>query len=279
MRSLESPLRWVDAHLHVDLYEEERREPMLKEAFAAGVAAVVAVSMDLASSRTNRALSLRCPGRVMPAYGFHPEQTLPDAETLEQLFNWLDERLRAGEHFAIGEVGLPYYSRMEAEEKGASFDEEPYIRLLERFVKLAAGTKLPIVLHAVYEDADKVCDLLERHDVRRAHFHWFKGSPSTIERMARAGFFISITPDVLYEPEIQQLVRDYPLELMMTETDGPWPFEGPFNGRETHPTMVQDVAAAIAELKGIALEQAEIQLLNNAAACYDLPKLLHCKRE
>lgn len=252
---------------------------MLKEAFAAGVAAVVAVSMDLASSRSNRALSLRHPGQVMPAYGFHPEQALPDAETLEQLFNWLDDRLRAGEHFAIGEVGLPYYSRMEAKEKGASFDEEPYIRLLERFVKLAAETKLPIVLHAVYEDADGVCDLLERHDVRRAHFHWFKGSASTVERMARAGFFISITPDVVYEPEIQQLVRDYPLELMMTETDGPWPFEGPFNGRETHPMMVQDVAAAIAELKGIAVEQAEIQLLNNAATCYRLPKLQPCKGE
>lgn len=263
-------LQWIDTHLHVDLYEDGRRGPMLEEAYSAGIAGVVAVSMGLASSIINRELALRYPGWVMPAYGFHPEQPLPEAEALEELFRWIDDRHRSGEYFAIGEVGLPYYSRQEAEEKGASFDEGPYIRLLERFVKLAARYKRPIVLHAVYEDADKACDLLEKHGVERAHFHWFKGSVSTVERMVKAGCHISVTPDVLYETEIQQLVKDYPLELLMTETDGPWPFEGSFSGRETHPAMVRDVAAAIAELKGINPVAAAKQLLDNAAAFYGL---------
>lgn len=70
---------------------------------------------------------------------------------------------------AIGEVGLPYYLRKEDEHIAIN----SYISVLQRFVELASKYDLPIVLHAVYEDADVVCDLLEKHKVSRAHFHWF----------------------------------------------------------------------------------------------------------
>ena len=79
---------------------------------------------------------------------------------------------------------------------------------------------MPIVLHAVYEDADIVCDLLEKYKVSRAHFHWFKGSDETMKRMMRNGYYISITPDVLHKEKIRKIVSYYPLEYMMVETDG-----------------------------------------------------------
>lgn len=104
---------------------------------------------------------------------------------------------------AVGEVGLPYYSRLEATEAGQTFDDAPYIRLLERFIAFAAKHHKPIVLHAVYEDADIACELLQKHSVTRAHFHWFKGSKATIELMAKRGYSISFTPDITYEVEIQ----------------------------------------------------------------------------
>ncbi|UVI32445.1 TatD family hydrolase [Paenibacillus spongiae] len=260
--------RWFDAHLHVDLYPEQEREPLLSEAFSGGTAGVVAVSMHLESSRLNQTLAGRFPGRVLPAYGFHPEQPLPDDASIQELLRWIRVRFASGERLAIGEVGLPYYTRTEAEAAGKPFAQEPYIALLEKFVRLASDMQLPIVLHAVYEDADTTLDLLERHHVRKAHFHWFKGSPDTIERMIAAGYYISITPDVLYEEEIQQLVKQYPLELMMTETDGPWPFEGPFAGERTEPLMVRHVAGKIAELKGIPEDAAEWRLYRNAASFY-----------
>ncbi|HEX7056918.1 MAG TPA: TatD family hydrolase, partial [Bacilli bacterium] len=87
-------------------------------------------------------------------------------------------------------------------------------------------------------------------------------------RMMDRGYRISVTPDVLYEPEIQNLVRQYPLDLLMTETDGPWPFEGPFAGQMTNSVMVKSVAAKIAELKGVALKDAQAALYENAARFY-----------
>lgn len=60
----------------------------------------------------------------------------------------------------------------------------------------------------------------------------------------------------------------YPIELMMTETDGPWPFEGKFEGQETKPAMVQEVAAAIASIKGTPVLETEAKLLKNVIDFY-----------
>lgn len=260
----------IDAHIHLDLYEPTELHPMLEEAFRSGVEAVVAVSMHLASCQANEELVLRYPGRVHPAYGFHPEQELPGEDERARLLNWIRVRHERGEAFAIGEVGLPYYMRTEREAAGESFDESPYLEWLETFVKLAAELDRPIVLHAVYEDADKACDLLQRHGVRRAHFHWFKGSAETIDRMVASGYYVSITPDVAYESEIIELVERYPLGQLMAETDGPWPFEGPYSGRKTIPEMARYAAADIARIKGMAAEEAGAILLRNTKTFYGI---------
>lgn len=230
------------------------------------VSHLVAVSMNLASCQRTEQLAQRWPGTVLPAYGYHPEQPLLADEELEKLLAWMDER--KDQMIAIGEVGLPYYMRQEAEERGESFNRDAYVRMLIPFVKRAACWNKPIVLHAVYDDAAVVCDLLEQYEVKRAHFHWFKGDEQTVARMAANGYYISFTPDIVYESEIQELARRYSRELVMTETDGPWPFEGPFSGRATEPSMVRDVASAYAALHGMEPAEAVQQLYANAQRLY-----------
>lgn len=259
---------WIDAHIHVDKYAPEERERLLAEAYAEGCEAVVGVSVNLESSRVNRDLALRHAGRFMPAYGHHPEIPVPGPEEEAELFAWIRKRHEAGERFAIGEVGLPYYTRTEAEKAGRPFDEGPHLELLDRFAALAAELDRPIVLHAVYEDAEKACDALERHGVRRAHFHWFKGPESAVRRMIARGWHVSVTPDVVYEPEIRELVRAYPLELLMAETDGPWQYEGPYAGRATTPALVRDVIRAVAELKGLGVNETAGVMLETTKRFY-----------
>ncbi len=208
----------IDSHIHLDKYAPEEQAHILQELPDIGIEQLIAVSMDLASCRDNLTLHRQHPGRVKPAFGFHPEQPLPSDAEMDALFHWMSEHRR--EMTAVGEVGLPYYIRKEAEREGRSFELAFYIGLLDRFAEFAAAERTPMVLHAVYEDADTACDLLEKHGVTKAHFHWFKGSASTIDRMKRSGYFISFTPDIWYEEEIRNLAAAYPLELMMAETDG-----------------------------------------------------------
>lgn len=257
---------YIDAHIHLDKYKEQERSRILNDLKTCGVEGLIAVSMDLESCKENHRLHMNGPDRVLPAYGYHPEQPPLAAEAMEELVDWI--RHHREEMVAVGEVGLPYYMRKEAEEKGNPFSSAPYVAMLEKFIQLAGELNKPIVLHAVYEDAQTACDLLEKHGLQRAHFHWFKGDLETTERMIRNRYLISVTPDVVYEEEIQQLVRYYPLELMMAETDGPWPFEGPFTGRMTHPRMMASAAAKIAELKGLSPEETAGTLLRNTRDFY-----------
>lgn len=261
-------LRLIDAHIHLDGYDPEQR-PLLEKALEAEeLDGVIAVSMDAASCREVERWAERYPGLVHPAYGFHPEQLLPAETERIALLQWMDERRDA--MIAIGEVGLPYYLRQEAAGAGseAAFRRGAYVELLEAFVQRAAAWDKPIVLHAVYDDAPLVIDLLERYSVRTAHFHWFKGDAKTTERMAGNGYYISFTPDLAYEAEIRELALRYPADRVMTETDGPWPFEGPFAGQVTLPLMVRDVAASWAALQRLEMDQAAALLRANAKRCY-----------
>ncbi|WP_438351911.1 TatD family hydrolase [Paenibacillus sp. FA6] len=257
----------IDAHIHLDSYSGE--QPLhLAELSNDGVSGVIAVSMNLQSSIRNLEIARLHPTLVHPAFGFHPEQQLPTSEEVAELLSWMKDHHH--DMIAVGEVGLPYYSQLEAKETGQSFDQTPYIVLLEQFISFAAIYDKPIILHAVYEDAITACNLLEKHGVTRAHFHWFKGSADTVERMANNGYFISFTPDILYEAEIQELARLYPKEQVMAETDGPWPFEGPFSGQMTHPRMVSDVIETWSQIHDISVDAARKIIHSNTQRFYGI---------
>ncbi|WP_442601711.1 TatD family hydrolase [Paenibacillus sp. KN14-4R] len=258
----------IDSHIHLDLYNQEEQEQILSSLSKYNIDSAIAVSMQLSSCIANHKLHLSHPKSVHPAYGFHPEQALPSDSEFQQLVAWIEEH--QDEMIAIGEVGLPYYMRQEAEEKGLPFNLQSYIDLLEMFVALAAKLDKPIILHAVYEDVDIACDLLEKYNVNRAHFHWFKGSRATVERMMRNGYYISFTPDIAYEEEIQQLAKDVRVDRMLVETDGPWPFEGPFQGQMTHPRMIHAVAEHLAAIKGLSLEETVQHIRSNTARLYSI---------
>ncbi|HEY4553214.1 MAG TPA: TatD family hydrolase, partial [Bacillaceae bacterium] len=222
----------IDAHIHLDLYEDKEIEILLDDLDRVQCTSLISVSFHLESCRKNLELAER-DGRVKPAFGFHPEQEIPSERDLDELFSWMETHKDS--MVAVGEVGLPYYMR---QGHGAGFRLGGYIELLEEFCKRASRWDIPISLHAVYDDAPVVCVLLEKNNIKDAHFHWFKGDRSVTERMIENGYMISVTPDVLYEQEIRQLVELYPLGQIMVETDGPWRFEGMFSGRMTHPEMI-----------------------------------------
>lgn len=251
----------IDAHIHLDQYIEEELDAIFQEASL--LEAIVSVSSDLQSCKKNLSLS-KTYTIVKPAFGFHPEQPLPSESQLKTLVDWIEKNRH--DMAAIGEVGLPYYLRKQKNYGG--FPLYRYIELLETFIVLAKKWEKPIVLHAVYEDAPVVCDLLERHSISKAHFHWFKGDSKTIERMIHNGYFISVTPDVVYEKEIQDLAQAYPLEQLMVETDGPWPFEGPFKGMMTSPLMIHQSIETISNLKKASLEDTYHKIFVNTRNFY-----------
>jgi TatD DNase family protein len=247
----------IDTHIHLDKYKDKEISEIVSE-----VEAVVSVSMNLDSCKRNLSLAKIYPS-IRPAFGWHPEQEIPSDDQLAQLFSWI--HAMKDESIAIGEIGLPYYLK-EKNKLVQSYAQ--YIEVLESFIKLAVQLDKPIALHAVYDDAHIVCDLLEKHTVKKAHFHWFKGDKKLVERLKANRYPISITPDLLYEEEIQEIVQEFPLDLMMVETDGPWPFKGPFVGKQTRPWMIHNTLEEISQIKRTELDNVYKQIYLNSNKFY-----------
>ncbi len=253
----------VDAHIHLDQYKNSEIERMVKDTDE--IDGLLTVSTNLQSCKRNLHLS-KTYEKVKPAFGYHPEQNLPTDDEMNSLTEWMFKHLE--DMIAIGEVGLPYYLRQSGDVSQYQYGQ--YIELLEVFIQLAKRWQKPIILHAVYDDASLVCDLLEKYSVSNAHFHWFKGDDLTIARMVENGYFISVTPEIVYKEKIQKLVNSYPLEQMMVETDGPWPFEGPFAGKMTHPRMMWHSIAMIAEMKRFTTIEAAKIIRENTLSLYGI---------
>ncbi|WP_339227071.1 TatD family hydrolase [Oceanobacillus sp. FSL K6-2867] len=253
----------IDSHIHFDMYGKTEQIEMLLDFHVHNIEAIISVSNHLQSAKRNLMLVKEDP-RIRAAFGYHPEQRLPTDNEVRDLLDFIEKNQQY--MIAVGEVGLPYYLR----KKHPEINLQGYIEVLEQFIQQAVILNKPIVLHAVYEDAPIVCSLLEKYNVKQAHFHWFKGDQRTIERMKQNNCYISVTPDVVYKKKIQQLVKIYPIGQLMVETDGPWSFEKEFEGHRTHPKMLHQSIAVIAALKHIPLDQVYQKIYENTCRFYGL---------
>ena len=231
-------MRMIDSHIHLDQYSFTERQKIIDYLKAIDGAAI-AVSTDKASSMKNLQ---EATFPIYPAIGWHPEQKLMRDEEQIDFLQWASEHI--DQAIAVGEVGLPQYLRRE----DPTLDDRPYLEFLEEWILLAKRANKPVILHAVYDDAPKVLQLLEKHSITHAHFHWFKGEEKTIERIVANDYKLSVTPEVVYRKKIQRMLRYVPLSSLMIETDGPWPFEGPFTRKMTHPSMMIKSIEALSTL-------------------------------
>ncbi|KAF0993653.1 TatD family hydrolase [Geobacillus sp. TFV-3] len=248
----------IDAHIHLDQYTDI--DEQINRWQEAGITGVVAVSTDLRSSCRTLELKQRFPSFVYAAIGFHPEQPLPSEADWNEWTELVKQERRLLS--AIGEVGLPYYSA-EACAKLSAYQER-----LTEIAAIAADASLPLVLHAVYDRAETTLAMLQQAGIRRAHFHWLKADPAVVKQIVECGYYISVTPEVCYRERDKQLLSLVPIEQLLLETDGPWPFAGPFAGKPTTPLWLLDSVRAAARHYGQDIEQVKTIIITNTKRLY-----------
>ncbi len=238
----------IDSHIHLDADQYADVAGLIKRARDAGVTAAVVPGITPASNRRVLEMAAEHPGFVQPAIGFHPERFELTDDDMEATLALI--RSRRESICAVGEVGLPYYGD---DARDADVVARGRI-ILARFAEVAAVLDLALILHCPHETARDALAIVQRAKVRRAVFHWHKSGAATTGAIIAAGYFISLTPEVVYRERDQALAKMVPLTNLMIETDGPWPYRGPFAGRMTEPAMVADAVAAIASIKRVATE-------------------------
>ncbi len=252
----------IDSHVHLDADQYADPTGPIKRALDAQVSAMIVPGTGPDSNRRVIDLARRNPGVVYAAIGFHPERfELTDRNADDVLEAIKRERESI---CAIGEVGLPWYG----ERAGDTAVLERSRKTLARFASAATLYDLPLILHAPHQTAADALEIVRAAGVRRAVFHWHKSDEATTRAILAADYFISLTPEVVYRERDQELARMLPLEKMLVETDGPWPYGGPFAGKLTEPAMVKDVVAAVAHLKCATFEEIATTTTANAQALF-----------
>jgi TatD DNase family protein len=67
--------------------------------------------------------------------------------------------------------------------------------------------------------------------------------------MIKNGYYISLTPDLLYKEKTHQLARPFPIDHIMVETDGPWQLDGPFLHQQIVPTLIHHTIHHLSALR------------------------------
>jgi len=254
----------IDSHVHLDADQYPDPSSAIKRAQDAGVSAMVVPGVGRESNRRVVELGRQYPGVVFPAVGFHPEQfENSEHDALEVLETIARER---DSICAVGEVGLPWYGDRA---RDAVVRDAAKLRLA-RFAELAAAMDLALILHAPHQSAAEALAIIGEAGVTRAVFHWHKSDEQTTRAIIKAGYFISLTPEVAYRERDQDLARMIPSDRMIVETDGPWPYGGQFAGRLTEPAMIKDVVVAFAHLRCTTFEEIAAATTANAHALFRL---------
>lgn len=255
----------VDAHCHLDAPAYGDLDAVCDQSRQAGVNAIVAAGTGLASNMQILALQECHPEQIWSALGLHPERGDTSWEELWSVVAQVQEQ--RVQVVALGEIGLPYYAitaqRMTSEQ---AREREAFLHTL---VRQAVRLNLPVVLHAPHTAAAVALDIVKRYQPPGALFHWHKGPPEVTAAICDAGYFISVTPEVCYRERDRQLVQSVPLDCLLLESDGPWPYDGEFAGEPSMPAHVARVATEVARLKGVSRQEIEEKTTTNAYRLFD----------
>jgi TatD DNase family protein len=254
----------IDSHIHLDADQYADVVALIKRAHDAGIKAAVVPGTTPASNRRVMELTSAHPDFVHGAIGFHPERLELSEADLELTLAMV--RANRDRICAIGEVGLPWYGEI-ARREDVTLRAQ---KVLKRFAHLASELDLALILHCPHQAAGEALQIIQAAGIRRAVFHWHKSDQQTTRAILEAGYVISLTPEVVYRERDRQLAAMVPLDQMMVETDGPWPYGGPFEGRLTEPNFIADVISAIARIQGYSKETIMEALAKNAETIFGI---------
>jgi len=252
-------MRFADAHIHLaDSKYAQNIGEIIEDAKRLNVFALVANSMDLESSRRSLSLAEEYPDHVYAALGIHPwntKQLNPNEveDTINLIFENKENRQRV---VAVGEIGL------DSSYSGNDEPTEAQMQVFHKMLSTAEKTSLPVIIHS-RGTTSQIVSLLPSYKIGKVLLHWFSQPHSLIPTIVDRGYYITEGVPSVFSNGIREVIRRIPLTNLMTETDGPVSFRGPFKGKLTTPSFIPTVVEAIAQLKGKEKSEVADQIFQN----------------
>lgn len=263
---------FIDSHCHLDRLSEHTHggdvAATLAAARAANVSQFLAISVTLEELPGLAAIAREHQDVAISA-GLHPLHTTPNEPSV-------DDIVEAAEQYgavAIGETGLDYHYQ----------DSVPIAVQHERFKRhllAARELELPVIVHTREAKQETLALLREYSNPKVGGvLHCFTEDIEMAREAVRLGFYISLSGIITFRnaASLRDLARQLPLDRLLIETDSPYLAPVPYRGKPNEPAWVVEVAACIAQARGISVDEVAMQTTANfyhlfRAAAPDAPE-------
>ena len=266
---------WIDTHCHLDAPEfSSSLTSIISAAKDKNVRAILLPTVKAADSQSVRTLALQycneIPGLVY-TLGIHPLYTNHAQESdLKLLEEQITQSLVDPRFVGIGEIGLDYFVE--------DLDPHQQEHFFHAQLDLAEQFRLPVILH-VRRSQDAILKALRRRKIPGGIAHAFNGSFQQAEQFIELGFKLGFGGAATYERalQIRRLVKELPLESIVTETDAPdippaWLRSDNLTLNE--PEFLPRIAGELAAIRGMNESDFALAVWRNAMqALPRLPKL------
>lgn len=242
---------YIDTHAHLfDRQFDEDRPQTVARAVAAGVKKMILPSVDSHSHEDMIRMVRENEGVCFGAIGLHPTSINDNSRWREELKTVRKYLKESPIQFcAIGEVGLDLHWST------SSLSEQSQALAIQ--AQLAVEYDLPLILH-VRDAWNEIVPLLEPlHGQIRGVFHSFQGTIGDYHRIKALGdFAVGIGGYVTYKNSTAPaVIEQIPLEDIILETDSPYLTPVPFRGTRNESAHIPVIAAKVAEIKGVTVEE------------------------
>jgi TatD DNase family protein len=256
---------YLDVHTH--LTHERFADDcglVIERARTAKLGAIVVNGLEPVSNRQILDMAERDP-LIRPALGIYPIDAvcniLPPDFAFEVVrfdvdaeIKFIEEMAAAGRLTAVGECGLDGHWVGKD-----TFPEQE--RVFESLVDIAIRYDLPVIIHTRKREV-RSAEILRALGARNVDFHCYGGKVRNALRWANEdGWWFSIPANARRNEAFGKMLRELPVEKILTETDAP--YLGPEPGVRSEPAAVVGTVAYLAELRGWTEEEACAQVWQN----------------
>ena len=183
---------------------------------------------------------------VFATVGVHPNEHSGYEPSVDELIAAAQDSKVIG----IGETGLDYF-RSEG-------DLEWQRERFRRHIRAAKAVGKPLVVHSRDAQPDTVNILREEEAAAVGGvMHCFVDDWDTAMRALDLGFYISFSGILTFNnaAQVRDVARRVPSERLLVETDAPYLAPVPHRGKPNEPAYVLYVAARLAELRNVGVDE------------------------
>lgn len=198
---------------------------------------------------------------VYGTIGFHPEE-IDDFKNDSIAF--LEKNINNPKIVAIGEIGLDYHYIKENIDK----QKEVFVAQL----RLAAKYNKTVVVHSRDAIKDTYDILKQELKGNKCILHCYSSSLDMAREFSKLGIKFGVGGVITFKNNkvLKEVVEGLSLDNFILETDSPYLTPEPYRGHRNEPYNVNYVAAKVAEIKNVGVDEVISITTNTAFEQFDL---------